>query len=95
MIYYRIEWGEYDEDFFYNTVYRACDVCNLNFPKEKSVDQLTQIVYQKICNDKSDYRTVDNYSIEDLVIGEILKSNSPIEDITNNNKSACEELARK
>ena len=78
MIYYRIEWGEWGEDLAWNTIYVSCNTYNLNFLEEKSVDELKQIVYQQIVNDKSEYRTKNNFPIKELILGEILKSNSPI-----------------
>ena len=81
MIYYRIEWGEWGEDSAWNTIYIGCNTYYLNLPEEKSVDELNQIVYQKICDDKSEYRTSDSFSKEELILGEILKSNSPIEEV--------------
>ena len=48
MIHYRIDWGEWGEDDAWNTIYVSCNILQLNFPKEKSVDELEQIVYQKI-----------------------------------------------
>ena len=78
MIYYRIEWGEWGEDDAWNTIYVGCNTYNLNFPEEKSVDELKQIVYQQIVDDKSQHRTKNNFPIKKLILGEILKSNSPI-----------------
>ena len=81
MIYYRIEWGEWGEDDAWNKIYVSCNTYNLNFPEEKSVDELEQIVHQQILDDKSEYRTAKNFPIKDLILGEILKSNSPIEKV--------------
>ena len=81
MIYYRIEWGEWGEDDAWNTIYVGCNTYYLNFPEEKSVDELKQIVYQQIVDDVSEYRKSDWFSIKDLILGEILKSNSPIEEV--------------
>ena len=81
MIYYRIEWGEWGEDHAWNTIYVGCNTYNLNFTEEKSVDELKQIVYQQIVDDVSEYRKADWFSIKDLILGEILKSNSPIEEV--------------
>jgi len=81
MIYYRIEWGEWGEDDAWNTIYVPCNTFQLNFPEEKSVDELKQIVYQQILDDKSEYRTAKDFPIKDLILGEILKSNSPIEKV--------------
>ena len=36
---------------------------------------------QQILDDKSEYRTAKNFPIKDLILGEILKSNSPIEKV--------------
>ncbi len=81
MIYYRIEWGEWGEDDAWNTIYVSCNTLQLNFPEEKSVAELKQIVHQQILDDKSEYRTAKNFPIKDLILGEILKSNSPIEKV--------------
>ena len=81
MIYYRIEWGEWGEDDAWNKIYVSCNTLQLNFPEEKSVDELKQIVHQQILDDKSEYRTAKNFPIKDLILGEILKSNSPIEEV--------------
>ena len=81
MIYYRIEWGEWGEDDAWNKIYVSCNTLQLNFPEEKSVDELKQIVHQQILDDKSEYRTAKNFPIKDLILGEILKSNSPIEKV--------------
>ena len=82
MIYYRIDWGEWGEDDAWNTIYVSCNILQLNFPEEKSVDELKQIVHQQIVDDKSDkYRTAKNFPIKDLILGEILKSNSPIQEV--------------
>ena len=51
MIYYRIEWGEWGEDDAWNKIYVSCNTYNLNFPEEKSVDELEQIVHQQILDD--------------------------------------------
>ena len=81
MIYYRIEWGEWGEDDAWNRIYVGCNTCHLNFPEEKSVDELKQIVYQQIVNDESEYRTKNNFPIKELILGEILKSNSVIKNV--------------
>ena len=85
MIHYRIDWGEWGEDDAWNTIYVSCNILQLNFPEEKSVDELEQIVYQKIVDDKSEHRTEKNFPIKNLILGEILKSNSPIENVDLNN----------
>ena len=78
MIYYRIEWGEWGEDDAWNRIYVGCNTCHVNFPEEKWVDELEQIVYQQIVDNKDEHRTVKNFPIKNLILGEILKSNSPI-----------------
>ena len=85
MIYYRIDWGEWGEDDAWNRIYVSCNTYHLNFPEEKSVGELKQIVYQQIINDKSEYKKAEWFSIKDLILGEILKSNSPIENVDLNN----------
>ena len=83
MIYYRIEWGKWGEDSDWNTIYIPYSVYNFNFQEEKTVDELEQIVYQKILNDKSDYKhlTKSSFLIKELILGEILKSNSVIKNV--------------
>ena len=55
---------------------------NLTSQKKNPVDELKQIVHQQIVDDKSDkYRTAKNFPIKDLILGEILKSNSPIQEV--------------
>jgi len=86
MNFYRVQWGEWGEDDAWNKIYVPCNIYHFNFPKEKSVDELQQIVYQQIVDDKSEHRTKNNFPIKDLILGEILKSNSPIEEVNINDE---------
>ena len=55
MNFYRVQWGEWGEDDAWNTIYVSCNILQLNFPEEKSVDELEQIVYQKIVDAHGHY----------------------------------------
>mgnify|MGYP003130457178 CR=1 FL=1 len=81
MIYYRIECGVAGEDSDWNYRFESLGMYYHYSSKEKSVNELKQIVYQKVLDREDLFYEEDFFKIKDLILSEIIKSNSPIEEV--------------
>ena len=81
MTYYRIECGVAGEDSDWNYRFESLGIYYHHSITEKSVDELKQIAYQQVLDREDLFYEADFFKIKDLIIAEIIKSNSPIEEV--------------
>ena len=81
MNYYRIECGVAGEDSDWNYRFESLGFYTHNSAKEKSVDELKKIVYQQVLDREDLFYEADFFKIKDLILSEVIKSNSPIEEV--------------
>jgi len=81
MNYYRIECGVAGEDSDWNYRFESLGFYTYNSAKEKSIDDLKKIVYQQVLDREDLFYEADFFKIKDLILSEVIKSNSPIEEV--------------